>query len=161
MRNDILDLRAVIKKLVPILTKKGLRVTQIGSQAYVRANPKTHQPEIVNIPSVGDNATPEFIMAIQGFIDHEVAHVLLTDFSIYGTDPRRPGGLATKKFVELHNMVEDTMIEREIVKIFPGSKKPKRHKSNISICLWSSCVHWLGMRRCRNLWIRAITGKTQ
>jgi len=123
MRNDILDLRAVIKKLVPILTKKGLRVTQIGAQAYVRANPKTNQPEIVNIPSVGDNASPEFIQAIQGYIDHEVAHVLLTDFSIYGTDPRKPGGLATKKFVDLHNIVEDTMIEREIVKIFPGSKR--------------------------------------
>jgi len=126
MRNNILTLREVIKKLVPILTKKGLRVTQMGAEAYVRANLKTNQPEIVNIPSIGENATPDFIRAIQGFVDHEVAHVLLTDFAIYGKDPRHPNQPATKKFVNIHNIVEDTMIEREIVKIFPGAEKNLR-----------------------------------
>lgn len=124
MNREIMLLREVITKLVPLLTGRGLRVTQIGSNAYVRVNATTKRPEIVNIPNVSDNATPEFIKAIQGFIDHEVAHVLITEWDIYYSFPK---GMSqhhplAKPFNNLMNIFEDTMIEKEIVKTFPGSR---------------------------------------
>lgn len=124
MNREIQLLRDVITKLVPLLTGKGLKVTQRGTQAYVQANPKTNKPEVVNIPSIPDNASDEFISAVQGFVDHEVAHVLFTDWRYYGGD-----GIKLDKFspegkalVRTHNIIEDTMIEREIVKTFPGAE---------------------------------------
>ena len=125
----VVELRQVIDKLVPLLAGKGLRVTQRGSKAFVRADPKTLKPILVNIPNVSDNASDDFIRAIQGFIDHEVAHVLITDWTNYGG----PGGMPEQlkvmsekefqKIMNIHNMTEDTMIEKEIVKIFPGSRR--------------------------------------
>ena len=123
MNRDIIELREVIAKLVPILTGKGLVVTQRGSRAYVRINTQTNKPESVNIPNSSENATPAFIRAIQGFIDHEVAHVLLTDFTLYGQTPGITDPVRKQQFVNVHNMLEDVMIEREIIKIFPGSEK--------------------------------------
>jgi cobalamin biosynthesis protein CobT len=124
MNRDIQLLREVITKLVPLLTGKGLKVTQRGTQAYVQANPKTNKPEVVNIPSIPDNASDDFIAAVAGFVDHEVAHVLFTDWKFYGGD-----GVALDKFspegralTNTHNIIEDTMIEREVVKTFPGSE---------------------------------------
>lgn len=124
MNREIVELREVINKLVPMLTGKGLRVTQRGSQAYVQANPRTNKPEVVNIPSIPDNASSDFISAISGFIDHEVGHVLFTDWKFYGGD-----GIRVDKFsvegqalTNSHNIIEDTFVEREIVKAFPGSK---------------------------------------
>lgn len=127
MNRDIVELREIIQKLVPLLAGRGLTVTQIGTQAYVSTNPQTKIPERVNIPSIPDNAAPEFVRAIQGFIDHEVAHVLYTDWKQYGA----AGGLSAKdlrdpkkqRFMNLHNIVEDTMIERRMVADFPGSAR--------------------------------------
>lgn len=125
MNRDIIELREVVQKLVPLLAGKGLVVTQRGSQAYVSTNPKTRKPERVNIPNISDNASPEFVEAIQGFIDHEVGHVLHTDWDYYGRAPSAADLRKTsvQKFMNTHNIVEDVMIEREMGKTFPGSKK--------------------------------------
>ncbi len=127
MNRELADLRAVVQKLVPMLAGKGLVVTQRGARAYVQTDILTRKPVAVNIPSIGDNAEPDFIRAIQGFIDHEIAHVLLTDWNHYGGSPppapHEMGKPRVKILFNLHNIVEDTMIEREIVKIFPGSKR--------------------------------------
>lgn len=124
MRRDILELQEVIKKLVPLLTAKKMKVTQMGAEAYVMTDPATGQPSVINIPMITEDATPEFLQALQGFIDHEVAHVLFTNFSFTGRSPSfvtdKDG---QKAFAQLHNLVEDTMIERQIVTVFPGSKK--------------------------------------
>ena len=124
MNREIQILRDVITKLVPLLTGKGLKVTQRGTKAYVQANPKTNKPEVVNIPSIPDNATPDFINAVSGFVDHEVGHVLFTDWKVYGGD-----GVAIDKFsdegqslINFHNMIEDVFVERQIVKAFPGAE---------------------------------------
>lgn len=124
MNLDVVRLREVVTKLVPMLTGKGLRVTSIGSQAYVKADPATRKPTQINIPSISDNASPEFCRAIQGFIDHEVGHVLITDWNYYGGGPtlKELQDPKVQRFQMTHNIVEDTMIEREIVKIFPGSR---------------------------------------
>lgn len=115
MNNEIVILREAIKKLIPMIAGRGLVVTQIGTQAYVMPNQKTGLPERVNIPNIPDNATPEFVQAIQGFIDHEVAHVLYTDFLF-------KAGEKSQRLHNLHNIVEDTRIERQMGADFPGSK---------------------------------------
>lgn len=124
MNRDIQLLRDVIVKLVPLLTGKGLKVTQRGTQAYVQANPKTNKPEVVNIPSIPDNASDDFIAAVSGFVDHEVAHVLFTDWRYYGGDGVKLDKLSPegRALTSTHNIIEDTMIEREIIKTFPGSE---------------------------------------
>ncbi|QIG75653.1 cobalamin biosynthesis protein [Rhizobium phage RHph_Y2_17_1] len=116
MNNDIVILREAIKKIVPMLAGKGLTVTQMGTQAYVQPHPVTGLPWRVNIPLLPDNAEPEFVFAIQGFIDHEVAHVLFTDFLFKAREK-------SKRLHNLHNIVEDTMIERRMGDEFPGSKR--------------------------------------
>ncbi len=125
MKREIVELREVVQKLVPLLTGKGLEVTQRGSQAYVRTDPQTRKPLQVNIPNISDNASDSFIRAVSGFIDHEVAHVLITDWFYYagGPTPQELKRPEVQKLMNCHNIIEDTMIEREIVKIFPGSKK--------------------------------------
>lgn len=126
-RNDIYVLREVVKKLIPMLVQRNIKVTQMGTEAYVKADTHTKQPVSINIPAITDDAEADFILAIQGFLDHEVAHVLFTDFSLYGCDPRKSSKKSTKKskerFINMHNIIEDTMIERLIVKEFPGSVK--------------------------------------
>lgn len=125
MNRAILELREVIQKLVPMLAGKGLLVTQRGSQAYVSTDPNTRKPIPVNIPNISDNAKPDFVEAIQGFIDHEVGHVLHTDWNYYGRAPSAAElrKSSVQKFLNTHNMVEDVMIEREMRKTFPGSKR--------------------------------------
>lgn len=112
--NRIEILREKITKLVGLLTERKVSVTQRGLQAYVRFN-KEGVPEIVNIPFIPDNATSEFAQAIEGFLDHEVAHVIFTDGAIIKkADKLGVGGF--------HNAVEDIFIESEMSKKFPGSK---------------------------------------
>lgn len=126
MNRDIIELREVVTKLVPLLSGKGLKVTQRGSRAYVKTDMKTLRPVEVNIPNIPDNASSEFVRAIQGFIDHEVAHVLVTDWKFYGAQAlssSEKSGINSDLFTGWHNIIEDTMIEREIVKIFPGSAR--------------------------------------
>lgn len=123
MRKEIVELREVISKLVPMLVGRKIKVTQEGSKAYVVTDVVTRKPKRVNIPMVPDNAEPDFIAAVQGFIDHEVAHCLFTDWDellrVVG-DPNSSD--YNEKLASLANIVEDTMIERRIVEVFPGAR---------------------------------------
>lgn len=112
--NRIEILREKITKLTGLLTDKKVVVTQRGMQAYVRYT-KDGIPELVNIPFIPDNATQEFTQAIEGFLDHEVAHVLFTSGSIVvKADKLGVGGY--------HNAIEDIYIEGAMSRKFPGSK---------------------------------------
>lgn len=126
MNRDIIELRQVVKKLVPMLAGKDMIVTQVGTNAFVEADPITRKPRRVNIPNIPDNAESSFIRAIQGFIDHEIGHVLVTDWQFYGGENLTQRDLRdpkVRRLMSLHNMIEDTMIEREMAKIFPGSRR--------------------------------------
>lgn len=126
MSREIFELREVVTKLVPMLTGKGLVVTQRGSKAFVDADPVTRKPIRVNIPNIPDNADAMFVRAVQGFIDHEVGHVLITDWNWVGGYKVKAADMNSPKFERFrtyHNIMEDTMIEREMAVLFPGSKK--------------------------------------
>lgn len=116
MNRDIAIMREAIVKLTQLLAGKGLVVTQRGTQAYVKTDAKTLKPTLVNIPAIPDTASIDLILAIQGFIDHEVAHVLFTDWSF--VKKAQAGG---EKMRQLHNLFEDTFIERAMAGKFPGS----------------------------------------
>lgn len=123
MKKEIAELREVISKLVPMLVGKKIRVTQEGSKAYVETDPVTKKPTRVNIPMVPDNAEPDFIAAVQGFIDHEVAHCLYTDWDEMFKAVGNPNAKNfNEKLASLANIMEDTMIERRILDVFPGAR---------------------------------------
>lgn len=115
MNREVAILREVVMKLTPMLAGRGLRVTQQGAGAFVESD-KKGVPVRVNIPHIPDNASPDLILAIQGFIDHEVAHIFFTDFKLMSETKR-----LAPKLGNLLNIVEDTMIERRIAEKFPGA----------------------------------------
>lgn len=116
MNRDIIILREAITKVVQMLSQmSGLTVTQRGSQAYVKTDPRTLKPQLVNIPFIPDDASDDLIAAIQGFLDHEVAHILFTNWQAV-----KDAVAVGPSLAQLHNMVEDTFIEREMARKFPG-----------------------------------------
>ena len=116
MHRDIAILREAIVKIAQILADKNVIVTQQGIQAFVEYA-RDGSIKRVNLPYIPDNASEELIVAIQGFLDHEIAHVLFTvsKVVIRATDdgPLMRG---------LHNILEDTMIERLMARKFRGSQ---------------------------------------
>jgi hypothetical protein len=119
VNNEVMILREVVVKITQLLAGMGLKVTQRGTKAFVGTCKRTHKPEVVNIPYLPDNASKELILAIQGFIDHEVAHILETDFSVHAAIDK-----VTKDYPHLRaiwNTLEDTFIERQMARRFAGS----------------------------------------
>lgn len=113
MNDQIYIMREAIIKLTQMLAGKGIQVTQRGVSAYVRAD-KSGRPVLVNLPYIPDNATMELIDAIQGFLDHEVAHILFTEFPVMEDAMKIGAG-------GMLNLIEDARIEREMGKRFQGS----------------------------------------
>jgi cobalamin biosynthesis protein CobT len=115
MNKDIATLREVVVKLTQLLAGQGLRVTQEGTQAAVfpDANGK---PIRVNLPFLPDDASDDLVVAVQGFLDHEVAHILFTDFNHKKVERHKDNRLHV-----MHNIVEDTYIERAMARKFSGS----------------------------------------
>ncbi|OAB55676.1 hypothetical protein AY600_02030, partial [Phormidium willei BDU 130791] len=115
-RSDIEVMREVVTKVTQILAGMGVQVTQRGMQAYVETDKKTLKPIRVNLPYLPDNADQELIMAMQGFLDHEVAHILFTDWStvIAAYADGQTVGV-------LHNIFEDPRIEAAMHRRFTGS----------------------------------------
>lgn len=123
--NRIEILREKITKLTTLLTEKKVNVTQRGLQARVIYN-ADGIPETVNIPYIPDNATFEFTQAIEGFLDHEVAHVLFTNSKFL-----KQGQIAGVG--AYHNAVEDIFIETEMIKRFPGSRRNLEVMHNVFV----------------------------
>jgi len=111
--NKAIIVREKVSRLVKMLTDKSVTVTQRGSSAYVQYN-SAGCPSVVNIPYIPDDASDEFLAAIEGFLDHEVAHVLFTDYA--QLKRAKSGGVAN-----LHNIIEDAFIEKRMADYFTGS----------------------------------------
>jgi len=108
--------RQSVSLITKILTGRNIPVHQRGTNAFVASNPKTGEPVSVTIPFIQDTATVGFIAAVNGFIVHEVAHIMLTDFTV--TSEAASHGKMIKFY---WNTCEDIFIEREIVKTLRGS----------------------------------------
>jgi len=116
VKNDrVFILRESVVKITQMLSGKGIKVTQQGVNAYVKAD-HTGQPVLVNLPYLPDNATEELCQAIQGFLDHEVAHILFTEFPLMAKANAKGDQVGF-----MLNALEDPRIEREMAKRFQGS----------------------------------------
>ena len=109
MNERVLVLRDAVVKITQMLSGKGIEVTQSGINAYVRTD-HTGRPVLVNLPYLPDNASTELCNAIQGFLDHEVAHILFTDFSVQ----------PSKQDKGMYELLEDSRIEKNMAKKFSG-----------------------------------------
>lgn len=114
--NKVQIFREATKKIVGMLAEKKIKVTQSGVNAYVKYNERSGKPEVVNLPFIPDDASDKLLSAIQGFLDHEVAHVLFSDFATLKTVKTKHNDAGP-----MYNIVEDSFIERKMAKQFAGS----------------------------------------
>lgn len=121
MKQEVANLREVVTKVTQILVGEGVRVTQQGSAAFVKWKADGVTVERVNLPMLPDDAPDDLIIAIEGFLDHEVAHVLFTKqkavLSACAALPKSEG----RKLQATWNMIEDIFIERKMSERFRGS----------------------------------------
>lgn len=110
----VATMREAIGKIVGLLTERKIEVTQRGHKAFVTYSERTGQPKRVNIPYMPDDSSNELLDAVQGFIDHEIGHIFFTDYKVL--IKARSLGLAN-----LHNVIEDTYVERKMKAKFTGA----------------------------------------
>jgi cobaltochelatase CobT len=113
MSERVLVLRDAVVKITQMLSGKGIKVTQRGVNAYVKSD-QHGRPMVVNLPYLPDNASEELCHAIQGFLDHEVAHILFTEFPLLKE---------AMKFgcMPMLNILEDARIEKAMALRYGGS----------------------------------------
>lgn len=119
-QRQIEQFRKVTERVTRALSERHVKVTQIGSKAYV-AYDRAGNVNSINIPSIPDDADEAIFAATRGFVDHEVAHVLFTNANEGAT---RADFASERDFRAVHmfsNMVEDTRIEREMRLRYGGS----------------------------------------
>lgn len=107
-------LRESIKKVTRLLTESRMPVYTVGSKAMVEYA-DDGKPRAVYLPELPENASDTLIDAMQGFVDHEVGHVLFSDFEVLLEGKQMNLAL-------LLNAVEDTFIERAIGKLYRGTQ---------------------------------------
>lgn len=112
MNDRIAILRQAITAVTQSLSSTDVQVTQAGLEAYVRAD-ETGKPVQVNLPYVPDNADESLVDAIQGFLDHEVAHILFSDF-------KATSKIRDKKLHAIVNVLEDARIEKAMANKYRG-----------------------------------------
>lgn len=114
MKNDrIFVLRESIVIIAQMLSGNSIKVTQRGVSAFVEPD-ASGKPVLINLPYIPDNATEELCDAIQGFLDHEVAHCLFTDFTAFNAIAHN------KPLHGLANVLEDARIEKAMADKFTG-----------------------------------------
>ncbi|WP_158380708.1 hypothetical protein [Paraburkholderia fungorum] len=84
MNNRIHVMREAVVKITQLLAGKKIKVTQRGVKAFVESDTRTGQIKRINLPFIPDDASDEFLEALQGYLDHEVGHVLFSDFKEIG-----------------------------------------------------------------------------
>lgn len=107
-------MRESIRKIVKILSDSDINVVHCGNKAEVEYDERL-RPICITLPAIDENTSDEMLVAIQGFIDHELGHVLFTD-------PQTIVDATNNKIKNLHNIIEDTFIERQMIIKFKGSQ---------------------------------------
>ena len=129
--NNIDVVRQSITIITQILSGKGIKVTQTGSSAYVESVGGV--PQRINIPYIPDNAEDQLIVAINGFLDHEVAHVLFTNFEV-----SQPRAFKNETVFNIYNIIEDCRIEKQMRAKFAGSSA---NLSGVGQFMIDKCIH--------------------
>lgn len=108
--------RDTIATITQILANRDIPVIQQGLKAYVEYNPNGEAIKVC-LPHLPDTATDELILSVQGFLDHEVGHLLFTTNSEILKIAHDP------ELMEMHNIIEDPFVERMMKARFPGSSE--------------------------------------
>jgi len=116
------SLNLVIERVVRVLADKSVKVTRTGNKAFVSYNEKDGSIDHVNIPSLPENAPSDLITAIKGFVDHEVAHLLFSDFAYSAKRIRSEAIFKNKIVAGMVNALEDCWIEGAMRERFGGSE---------------------------------------
>lgn len=117
------NLRSAIAKTAKLIAQKNINVTQRGHRAYVRYN-EQNEPVQLNVPMVPDGADEKLLKAIQGYIDHECAHVFYTDMAherVVGKRIAQENSLNDDFVFSVFNLIEDVRIEKLIGRRLRGS----------------------------------------
>lgn len=112
---NIFQLRQALIKTAKIIAGKNVRVVMEGFAPKVVFDTRTRRLIEIHLPQVPEGATPDLIQAIQGYIDHECAHVLLSDHADICDTTKN------KLWHYIHNSIDDVFINREIQKTFVGA----------------------------------------
>lgn len=119
------QLRRAILIKTRMLAQRGIQVTQRGTGAYCKFNKRTGKPELINLPVIPPEPTEQFLAALEGYIDHEVAHALETvskDWTGSLNDENNVAGVGRGIRNNVINVVEDVRIENVMPLRFPGSE---------------------------------------
>lgn len=109
-------IRQSISSITQILAGLSIPVYQEGLKAYVKYDHKG-KVSSVHLPYLPDNASDDLIVAVQGFLDHEVGHILFTDATLLKDVAHDP------QLSEMQNVLEDPFVEIMMRKRFPGSNQ--------------------------------------
>lgn len=112
VRKEVLLMRKSISTVVTLLAHKKIPVTLSGKSAYVQSD-KMGNPVAVNLPSIPDDASDQILSAMRGFLDHEVAHILFTDFIFLSEN-------IPAQMMHIWNICEDIYIERKMTDSLRG-----------------------------------------
>jgi cobalamin biosynthesis protein CobT len=115
VKKDVQVVRESIAKIVSMLTGRRVRVKQQGTKAFVAYRPDG-SIEVVHLPYIPDDASDEFIAAIQGYLDHEVGHALHSDHKVLFAAKK-----CGRRVANVANIIEDVFIERKMSETFRGS----------------------------------------
>jgi cobalamin biosynthesis protein CobT len=118
----VLVMREAITKIVPMLSAQSVVVTLRGMRAFVEYDQVTLKPKRVNLPYLPDDCSDELLDAVQGFLDHEVGHILFTD------EKSIPASVALGREIDrMTNAVEDPFVERKMQERFTGTAANLAH----------------------------------
>ena len=110
-------IRHSISNTVRMLAGRQLQVRQAGSKAYVRLD-ETGVPNLINIPVIPDTASDKLLNGVQGYLDHEIGHVLFTDINVWRLKAKK----STPQLETFYwNILEDSFIEKRMIDRFKGS----------------------------------------
>lgn len=114
--------RDSITKVAKLLTRDSVDIRMRGDGAHVAYNPDG-SVQYVSLPNVPEDPSPEFLDAIQGFLDHEVAHILFTNHveAMKLIKGAASEGLKADQVMMFSNVFEDIRIERNMKGQFKGS----------------------------------------
>lgn len=99
-----------VERTARMLAKEyGIRVVWQGTDA--KTDGKT-----ITLPVLPPDAPPELLEAVQGYLDHETAHILFTDFTAMNDHPE----ITVEQF-DCINAIEDVRVEAAITEVFPGA----------------------------------------
>ena len=120
--NIVMDTRVMSTVASGVAARYGVKVTVSGTGAYSTVTPvakggrTVYVPEI-NIPSEIRKPTPEALVLMRGYLDHEAAHVRWSDWDVVA---RAAGDGFLKHAL---NIVEDVRVERLMSSTFAGAKQ--------------------------------------